>query len=75
MNLLKQLRMQQTTSMKYVVRNKNGHYLYKVNKTNGWYYFTDNKDRAKEFTKEEATQLAKEIYGGEVEPNERTKKN
>ena len=53
-------------NMKYVVKNHNGHYLYKIKETNGWYYFTDNKDRAKEFTKEEATKLAKQ-FKGEIE--------
>ena len=43
--------------MKYIVRNNNGHYLYRIKEANGWYYFTDNKDRAKLFTKEEANEL------------------
>jgi len=53
----------------YIVKNSNGHYLYKIKNATGWYYFTDNKDRAKTFDKEEATKLAKQ-FNGEVERNE-----
>lgn len=47
----------------YVVKNGNGHYLYKIKETNDWYYFTDNIDHAKLFTKKEATELAKQFKG------------
>ena len=49
-------------SMKqYIVKNSAGNYLFKILKT--WYYFTDNIDHAKLFTKKEATELAKQFKG------------